>query len=299
MKKFFLILLSIFFMTSVAFAGGSSTPSCKTKYPIVLVHGMGAKATIAVFGFAIDQYWYNIPQTLQNAGASVYVTSVNGMDSTTNKAISLKTQILQILAVSGASKVNIVGHSHGCIYSRYMISNLGMASKVASYTGICGPQRGSVIADLIMNGIPNSLKGAVSGALNVIYAFMFGDTNPNSLQNGYDLVRSNMINNFNPHTPDMAGIYYQSWAGKIVYASSSIIMGPTWLIMLPFEGDNDGLVSVSSAKWGNFRGIMSGNVVCPGVDHLTAVNQLFGVTPGFDALGFYVNMTADLKTRGY
>ena len=260
---------------------------------------MGAHATISVFGFPIDQYWYKIPQTLAGDGADCYITDVNAMDTTVNKAIALKTQVLQILAVTGASKVNIIGHSHGCLYSRYMISNLGMGSKVASYTGIGGPQRGSVIADLIMNGIPDSLKPAVSGALNLIYAFVFGDTNPNSLQNGYDLVRSYMINTFNPNTPDVKGIYYQSWAGKIVYASSSIVLAPTWLIMLPFEGDNDGLVSVSSAKWGNFRGVMSGNIICPGVDHLNEVNQLFGVTPGFDALGFYVNMVSDLKSRGY
>ena len=280
------------------FAGGSSGPNCKTKYPIVLCHGMGAQATISVFGFSIAQYWYNIPGTLETDGANVYVTDVSAMDSTVNKAMALKTQILQILAVSGASKVNIIGHSHGAVYSRYMISNLGMASKVASYTSICGPNRGSVIADLIMSLSPSDQK-IIAAVLNVAYAFVFGTTNPNSLANVADLTRSHMINTFNPNTPDIKGIYYQSWAGKIVYASSSVILEPTWLIMLPYEGANDGLVSVTSAQWGTFRGIMAGNVLCPGVDHLTAINQLFGITPGFDALGFYTSLVSDLRAKGY
>jgi triacylglycerol lipase len=42
------------------------------------------------------------------------------MDSTENKAASFKKQFLQILAVTGKSKANIIGHSHGTLYIQDM-----------------------------------------------------------------------------------------------------------------------------------------------------------------------------------
>lgn len=298
MKKVLLAIVIGLLALPVALYAGGSTPKCNTKYPIVLAHGMGASASI----LGIVEYWYDIPETLQAEGAQVYVTSVNGMDSTANKAASFKTQFLQILAATGATKANIIGHSHGTIYTRYAISNLGLASKVISHTSIAGPHRGSAVADVIMGVVPNPAKPLVGAALDFVYAYIFGDKNPQSLQNGYDLVRSYMINTFNPNTPNMAGIYYQSWAAKIkmmaIDARNWYFIG-TWPILLYYEGDNDGLVSVNSAKWGTFRGVQDASWYSAGCDHLNIVNQLLGFTPGFDAPQFYVDIVAELKGKGY
>ena len=181
-------------------------PSTRSCLPTVA----GASAEI----LGIINYWNRIPSTLEDEGADVYITSVNGMDSTVNKALAFKQQFLQIKAVTGAAKLNIIGHSHGTIYTRYAISNLGLSSYVASYTSIAGPHRGSAIADVIMGVIPNPVKPLVGAALDFVYAFIFGDSNPNSVQNGYDLVRSYMINTFNPNTPNKSSVYYQSWAAR-------------------------------------------------------------------------------------
>ncbi|MBN2079187.1 MAG: alpha/beta hydrolase [Spirochaetes bacterium] len=297
MKKVLISLTIVTAAFSFAFASGSSN-TCQTKYPVVLAHGMGASAQI----LGIVNYWNRIPDALRDEGARVYITSVNGMDSTANKALAFKQQFLQIKAVSGAAKLNIIGHSHGTIYTRYAISNLGLSPYVASHTSIAGPHRGSAIADVIMGVIPNPAEPIVGAALDFVYAFIFGDTNPNSVQNGYDLVRSYMINTFNPNTPNKSGVYYQSWAAKIktmaINARNWYFIA-TWPILLLTEGANDGLVSVTSAKWGTFRGTQEGSWYSAGVDHLNIVDQLFGFTPGFDAPDFWVDMVADLKNRGY
>ncbi|MDA8404322.1 MAG: alpha/beta fold hydrolase [Desulfobacteraceae bacterium] len=297
MKKLHaIILLAVFLLLPVSvMAGGSSSYTCDTKYPIVLAHGMGASAEI----LGIVDYWWGIPDALKNEGARVYVTSVNGMDSTRNKAIDFKNQFLQIKAITGAAKLNIIGHSHGCLYTRDAVSNLGLSPYVASHTSIAGPHRGSAIADIVVGLVPDSMEWLVGGTLDFVYAFIFGDTNPNSLQNGYDLTRSYMNNTFNPNTPNMAGVYYQSWAAKAKTSCPSVILEPTWLVLLAYEGANDGLVSVNSAKWGNFRGIEEAAWYSPGCDHLNIVGQLFGITPGFDAGEFFVNVVSDLKNRGY
>ncbi|MCP4132994.1 MAG: alpha/beta fold hydrolase [bacterium] len=278
------------------FAGGSSSSnSCDTKYPIVLAHGMGASAEI----LGIVDYWWGIEDALEDEGASVYVTSVNGMDATASKAADFAAQYRQILAITGKSKGNIVAHSHGTIYTRYAISNLGLANKVSSYTSLCGPHQGSAIADMIMYGVPDSLHGLVAAASDFIYTYIFGDTNPDSLTNGWEMTRNYMQNTFNPNTPDAAGVYYQSWGTKVKYFASSVAMEPTWLILLALEGSNDGLVATSSAPWGNFRGIKTGAWWGPGIDHFNMVNQVMGVTPGFDAPEFYVDMVSELKNWGH
>ncbi len=289
----FLMILLLLPASGLA-AGGR----CATQYPVVLAHGMGASAEI----LGIMDYWGGLGDTLESEGAEVYITSVNGMDSTANKAVDFKRQYLQILAVSGKSKANIIGHSHGTIYTRYAISNLGLSDKTASHTSIAGPHRGSVVADAVVGLVPDSLEWLVGDTFDFIYTYIFGDTNPDSLQNGYDMTRANMIDNFNPNTPDMPGIYYQSWAGKIktmaVNARNWYFAG-TWPLLLLYEGANDGLVSVDSAKWGNFRGVEDGAWYSAGVDHLNIIGMPLGLTPGFDSDTFYLDLVSDLKERGY
>ena len=174
---------------------------------------MGAQAVIAGF----INYWGTIPSALKNNGANVYITSVNSVDSTANKAAQWKAQVLQILALSGKEKINLIGHSHGCLYSRYAISNLGMGSKVASHTSIAGPHRGSVMADLIMGILPDWLEDLGGPVIDDIMGFIMGDVNGDIVANGYDLTRPNMAV-FNNNTPNVAGIYYQSYAYKITNA---------------------------------------------------------------------------------
>ncbi|HPI22740.1 MAG TPA: alpha/beta fold hydrolase [Spirochaetota bacterium] len=296
--KILLIAIAIVFAFSAAAFAGGSTPKCTTKYPVVLAHGMGASAQI----LGIIDYWNGIPQALRDEGAKVYITSVNGMDSTANKAASFKAQFLNIKAVTGAAKLNVIGHSHGTIYTRYAISNLALSSYVASHTSIAGPHRGSAVADVILGVVPNVAQPLVGATLDFVYAFIFGDKNPNSLQNGYDLVRSYMINTFNPNTPNKSGIYYQSWAAKIktmAIDARNWYFLVTWPILLYYEGANDGLVSVTSAQWGTFRGTHEGAWYSAGVDHLNIIDQPFGITPGFDAPDFFVGIVSELKGKGY
>lgn len=293
-NKAFILFLVLIFAPITLFAAGSA-PKCDTRYPVVFAHGMGAQAKIV----NIVDYWWGIEGALEDEGADVYITSVNGMDSTANKAASFKKQFLEILAISGKSKANIIGHSHGTVYTRYAITNLGLAPQVASWTGLSGPHRGSSVADFLFKIVPSQGWTLVGDALDIVYTFVMGDKNPNSLENGLEMTRPYMQNVFNKSCPDVPGLYYQSYTSKIRYASNSIILEVPWLICSAYEGDNDGLVSVSSAKWGNFRGCVEGAWWSGGVDHLNIVNQFFGVTPGFDAPQFYIDVVSDLKNKGF
>jgi triacylglycerol lipase len=105
---------------------------------------------------------------------------------------------------------------------------------------------------------------------------------------------------FNVGTPDDDNIYYQSWAAKTKWGCPSVLLEIPWLIMLAEgSGANDGLVSVNSAKWGTFRGVEDAAWWSPGCDHLNIVGMFFGITPGFDAPDFYVDIASELKGWRY
>ncbi|HPA70637.1 MAG TPA: alpha/beta hydrolase [Spirochaetota bacterium] len=293
MKRTSLIIAIVMLLLPAAvFAGGSSSNTCNTRYPVVLSHGMGAQYEIA---WGITHYWNRIPDALEDEGARVYITSVNSMDGTVSKANQWRRQVLEILATSGASRVNVIGHSHGSIYTRYAMSNLGMGRYVASHTSIAGPHRGSSIAEVVLGVIEGNIGEDI---LNGLFSFLMGDTNPDTAQNLRDLSRSYMVNVFNPAVPNVGGVYYQSYAYQIKTAIGAGMFLVTWLIQLGKEGANDGLVAVNSAKWGNFRGVTSGSWWA-GVNHLMCVDMLFGITPGFDAVGHFEGIVRDLKNRGF
>jgi triacylglycerol lipase len=299
MKKSLLAVMALLlFFPAVLMAGGSSD-TCDTSYPIVLAHGMGTQAEIMQF----IPYWGDIDGALEDEGAEVYITSVNAMDATASKAAQWKAQVLEIMAVTGAAKVNVIGHSHGCLYTRYAISNLGMGSMVASHTSLAGPHRGSSAADMIMGLIPDDMEPMVGDVLDTLMSFLMGDVNGNSVANGYELTRPYMNNVFNPGTLDVPGIYYQSYAYKCKnFIGAGPIFSITWAAMLPEEGDNDVLVSVNSAKWGNYKGVVEGAWWGYGVNHLAAVGMMSGLlyppAIGYDPAEHCINIVKDLKNRG-
>ncbi|MCP4132213.1 MAG: alpha/beta hydrolase [bacterium] len=294
MKRLVFLLGIIFLFQAALFAGGSKkADKCDTRYPIVLTHGMGAQYDIA---WGITKYWNDIPEALRDEGATIYITSVNSMEGTVAKAESWNRQVLEILAVSGAARVNIIGHSHGSVYSRYAITNLnGLQDKIASHTSIAGPHRGSSIAELVLDLIEGNIGEDI---FNGFFNFIMGDSNTDTVKNLQDLTRDYMVTVFNPNTPDVEGVYYQSYAYKIRTFIGAGLFIPTWPIQRAKEGANDGLVAVSSAKWGTFRGVVSGSWWA-GVSHLSAVDMLFGITPGFDAPEHFVDIVSSLKNKGY
>lgn len=295
MKKLFII-----FPVLVLIFGGFSAPvtagtSCATKYPIVLSHGMGYTAGGAL-GIG---YWYNIPSTLKNNGARVFVSDQTAMASTASRAAQLKTYVLSVLAATGASKVNIIGHSQGGLDARYMITNLGMASKVASLTTVASPHRGSRVADVLLH-LNQDFGGWIAGLTNVVYTWLFGGIQ-NSAAAAQYLSVAYMNGTFNPNTPNVSGVMYQSWGSYMYFPCilDKTIFIASGALLYYYEGNNDGLVSVNSAKWGTYRGTQTGSILGSGVSHVNTCDQFLDYTPFFDAEGFYASIVSDLKNRGY
>jgi triacylglycerol lipase len=297
--------------------------SCKTKYPIILAHGMGFTPFPGV-----PNSFPGIVEALQACGATVYYTTVPAIQSNAVKSAAFKDGFLAIQAADGSAKFNIIGHSQGGLYTRYAITNLSLSPYVASLTTVDSPHRGSFIDSYLLNLVKlfPLLKSFTSSMTLFPGDQTYIDINEQELSVEY------MTRTFNPKTPNVNGIYYQSWTGayrhynivKAIYDEMVMIlqamfprksagtMDPLQAAkqlynMLPDTaaaclylgaGQGDGLVQVSSAKWGTFLGTQYGPSYSIGLNHLDVVNmQLNGQV--WDAVGYWVKTVKDLKAKGY
>lgn len=291
---------------SHAFLFGSSGYT-KTKYPIVLTHGMlGFDSILGV------DYWYGIPSALRRDGALVYITEVSQLDTSEARGEQLLRQVEEIAAISGKGKVNLVGHSHGGPTIRYVAAI--RPDLVASVTSVGAPHKGSDTADFIRQVPPGSagetlLAGIVNG-LGAMINFLSGSssTTPQNALGTLESLNSEGAARFNAKFPQglpttacgegaykVNGVSYYSWSGTSPLTN---VLDPSDLLMgvssLTFKDANDGLVGRCSSRLGmvirdNYR-----------MNHLDEVNQFIGLTSLFETspVTVYRQQANRLKNAG-
>ncbi len=323
MKKALMFCFALCFvviLSSVPVSAADTT--CQTKYPIILAHGMGFTPSSAY-----PNSFPGIVEALRARGATVYCTVVEPIGATREKAEQFKAELLKIMATDPSAKFNIIGHSHGGLYTRDAITNLGLSPYVASLTTVDSPHRGSTLA-----GVMSAISSILPWLADVLVGLIPSMDDPEKLTiNTQQLSPGYMNNVFNPNTPNVGGVYYQSWSAQYNYINPFITTGNYLVLMaeaivllgldptsasgsiaalygaLPYlaaeiyllgGGYNDGLVSVNSAKWGTYLGTQKGYWYTQGVNHLDVVNiSPLGAT--FDVIGYWVKVVKDLKAKGY
>jgi triacylglycerol lipase len=205
----------------------------KLRSPIVLVHGLLGFTRVEVIGATLASYFRGIPELIEPAGNRILAPALPPTDGVADRAKRLKDAITERF---GTEPVHIIAHSMGGLDSRYMISRLDMGSRVLTLTTLGTPHRGTSFADWGVNRFERIVRP-------------FLDTIGMPYQAFYDLTRPR-CQEFNENVKDVPGVRYFSVAGK----HDGHFMHLEWL--LPYqiirneEGDNDGLVSVTSATYG-------------------------------------------------
>ncbi|MGL4436196.1 MAG: esterase/lipase family protein [Giesbergeria sp.] len=278
----------------------------QTRYPIVLVHGL--------FGFdsalGVD-YFYGIPEALRRDGAKVYVAQVSAANSTEVRGEQLLAQVKNILAITGAPKVNLIGHSHGGPTTRYVA---GVAPQlVASVTSVGGVNRGSRVADIVRGVAPagsvsESVANAAAKALVTLINLASGGSSlPQTPTAALDSLTTAGSAKFNQRFPAgvptsgcgngaelVNGVRYYSWTGtKTLTNLLDVSDAPLAVLGLVFGESNDGLVSACSSRLGKHLGDYSQN-------HLDEVNQVLGLRDWFatDPVTVYRQQANRLKNLG-
>ncbi|MBN8221550.1 MAG: lipase [Spirochaetes bacterium] len=306
MKSKGLVLAAGLFACSQLFAGaGSSTPSLNGSYPIVFSHGMfgwGANDTSSLIG--IFKYWGGMDDYLRSRGAVVYAPGKSALQSNAFRAQELKDKINTFMAAGGYSKVHIIGHSQGGLDSRYMIANLGMASKVSTLTTLSTPHYGAPIADIILGVVPSWLLPFVNTTVSTLTKIVWGGSS-NNLNASLNSLTTTNAASFNSTTPNSAGVKYYSYGSKVTLPD--LIQHPLMGLLVPITGvggvakgqglDNDGLVPLSSAKWGTWKGSPSYGILTTGLDHLEVSNTLSLGEAWFDVRSFWLTMAVNAKSN--
>lgn len=290
-------------------------------YPVLLLHGMAGFEKLKNIPVT---YFNGVRDDLAAHGeTSVYTTLAPPYDTSEERAKVLRTQIDDILKMTGKSKVNLIGHSQGGIDARLLASpsGIGYGDRIASVTTVATPHRGSRVADLalgLIGGIPEATVDAVTGALLDLVEKSVYDlqSDPHLRAQMTEISESYMTGTFNPKYIDDPRVAYTSYGGRTNYESGSDTCGaaafpndptkidvaqpllaPTAIFLEAGSGhSNDGLVTVESARWGTF-------LACVPADHLKEVGQIemSGTDPisQFDHLAFFRTVVARVRAAGF
>jgi triacylglycerol lipase len=278
-------LLFVVALLGIASIASAQSTYTQTRHPIVLVHGLLGFDSL----FGVYDYWYGVPGDLRAGGARVYVANVSSSNYTEVRGEQLIRDLLNLRAIYGHQKFNLIGHSHGGPTARYVASV--RPDLVASVTSVGSPHTGSKVADGLNTALPpgSPLRPLVAGfvdALSALLEFLSGDDDPQYALGALASLSSSGSAAFNARHPQglpsyrcgqgassVNGVRYYSWGGTSVLTNildaSDALMGAGSLFF-GFE-QNDGLVGQCSSHLGV---VLRDDY---GWNHLDEVNQIFGL----------------------
>jgi triacylglycerol lipase len=279
---------------------------CSTRWPLFLVHGVAVRRAEKL------AYWGRIPEVLHAHGASVYISDQDAWGRFENNAFQLRRELFEVLEHSGADRVNIIAHSKGGLDSRMLAAIPDVTEHIASITTLSTPHGGLRTLNPAAR-LPDLVKRIISTPVDIII-ILFGDENPGFASVIDDLSEYSMVA-FNQIYTQPKDIHIQSFTT----VQRRIINDPAFMWISPLvsmiDGENDGIVPIWSSKYGEYQGVVDETGKW-GLSHTDIIDRSlfylfaseFGITyqrkrslgrDGFDVLGWWIDMVADLKEKGF
>jgi triacylglycerol lipase len=218
------------------------------RLPIVLAHGITRfdilrEIFVDKLGLAEEElgdrfhYFKGIKSHLEANGFEVHHSSVDFAGPVELRSRQLSGRMNEILTGEPFGKVHIIGHSMGGLDARHMIVDIdGMADRVASVTTIGTPHLGTSFADF---GISHG--GSVIDDLRSIIDL-----------EGINDLTTTACEGFNARARDKEAnntVMYRTYASSEERDKVFFLLQPSWSLINEAEGENDGLVSVTSQLW--------------------------------------------------
>ena len=271
----------------------------------ILAHGLAG---------SVDSFDPAIVAALQADGYYVLRDAVPPIDSVQNRATALASQVDDFIRSNRLDKVHVIAHSMGGLDSRYLISTMGYADRIASLTTIGTPHRGSPIADIAL-GISDDLSTSVEDALLALTNVLGDDVDAEHLDRALTDLAEADAPAFNAANPDAPGVAYYSYAGYstlfgipnwnaddlcsatgVETPDPSSLPGVERLTGPIISGfrlrPHDGVVPIDSATWTGFLG-------CIPTDHLdmTRAGEKAASKLDLDLVAFYRQVAARVAGR--
>lgn len=233
-------------------------------YPILLAHGIARfdilrEHFVNRLGLNNDSlpdrfhYFRNIHSHLTASRFEVHHTTVGFAGPLEERAEDLRKQVERVLArPPGRSKVHIIAHSMGGLDARYMITKLGMASRVCSLTTIGTPHWGSSFADWGLEHRGEEVLRRLDQVIELDGFLSLSSSNSKKFNEGAEQAEADN---------DVFYQTYTCWEEERNRVFTPLQV--SWKVIKEREkGYNDGLVSVTSQRWTNrLRGAREKEVV--------------------------------------
>lgn len=306
------LLLAALTLSVVNPAKAEESEYAKTRYPIVIAPSGGVFTKIGpIYSF------HRIPQDLQKHGATVFLPKLASINTPEVRGEQLLAQVDEVLAITGAEKVNLVGHSLGALTVRYVAAVA--PEKVASVSTIGSLTLGSPLGDwaqevfaLPVIGTPiQKIAEAIGNTMGYVFGYLEGTQYEQDAQNLFITLSSAGASNYNARFPqavpdtrcgegayEVNGVRYYSWSGTKVFTNVfdpfDYLVSVTALVFQGVDdGKSDGLVGRCSSHLGkvirdDYR-----------MNHFDEVNQILGLRdPYTNPVSIYRQHANRLKLEG-
>ena len=216
-----------------------------TSMPILLAHGICPFHRLLPFPSCRDNarddrfhYFRKIRSTLIAHGFHAYHARVSWASSLERRALELRNEILRITgSFTRWPGVHIIAHSMGGLDARYMLYRYGMEDHVFSLTTLGTPHLGTAYADWGIRRFSSLVDLSCSLGLDL--------SGLRDLTREACLRRNLLLADYEKRS----GVLYQTVAGAQTPSRIFRHLRFSYEIIEKEEGENDGLVSVTSAGW--------------------------------------------------
>jgi triacylglycerol lipase len=291
--KLLTLLLGLSLTLTSGLSAGPLSGQC-----YALVHGILGFDDTQGMAAGLIKYWGGLDGYLRSQGAKVTTPGSSAANSLPTRASQIQSAVNTWMASNGCSKVHLIGHSQGGLVIRYMVKNLNFSGKTASVTSVNSLHKGAPMADIVLSVIPSWLQPFANSALSLLAKLVYRDGRPQDVIAMGQSLTVKYVNSFNTTSPNVTGIKYFSygssmaWADLVQHPLMALTHPITWAggIFYGLGGENDGVVPLSSQKWGTWKGKPSAYWFATGIDHLQATNFSYTGQNFFDVQGWYLGI---------
>jgi triacylglycerol lipase len=237
---------------------------------VVFISGLGGFDRIGIPGLSTS-YFRGLRDHLLSQGITAHFPSQRAFASVAERAQHLA-QYLEKLA---GQRIFLIAHSMGGLDCRYVIRHLDSGKRIRGLATVGTPHRGTPLADWFFD-----TDGLIQWLGRRLLSPAIGD------------LRSEVCVRFNLEVLDRSDVVYLSYAGVRPIEEVPSIFKPWSRLIAVHAGENDSQVSLSSARWGQFKGALR-------ADHLELAGWSFGLSNRmvhrpFDACSLYAKVLKDL-----